>query len=422
MEVRLPRPGEGADSGTVVQILVKEGDQVEKDQAILELENEKAVAPVPAPQGGTVEKIYVSEGQEIGVGDLILTLSEDEKPEKEQPSAKNGEGDAEGKEALDEQEQEEPKEKKEGLTLAKPGVPPPASPSVRKVAREVGIDLNRVRGSERGGRIVMSDLRSYVERLQKIVFEKERASAREAVPVLEFEKWGPVRREPLSGLRKAIGRKLVESWSSVPHVTQFDEADISALVALMKRYGPDYREKGARLTLTAFILHALVPLLREHPFFNASLDEEAEEIVFKEYVHIGIAVDTDQGLLVPVIRDADKKSMFDLSKELGQLADRARDRKLCGEEMRGATFTVSNQGGIGGGYFTPIINVPEVAILGIGRAKSMPAMRGDRIEPRVVLPLAVSYDHRVIDGGSAARFITALVEALENFDEREVQL
>jgi pyruvate dehydrogenase E2 component (dihydrolipoamide acetyltransferase) len=292
---------------------------------------------------------------------------------------------------------------------------------VRKIAHDLGIDLRRVRGSERGGRIVMHDLRDYIEQLQKIAFKEKRAPAREVAPAMDFEQWGPVRRETMSGMRKAVSRKMTQSWISVPHVTQFDEADVTELLALKEKYDAAYEEKGSRLTLTSFVLKALVPVLRERPVFNASLDPDAGQIIYKDYIHIGVAVDSEHGLVVPVIRDVDKKSMFDLSKELELLGAKARDRKLSADAMRGGSFTVSNQGGIGGGHFTPIINVPEVAILGVGRGAKKPVVRDKTIEPRVALPLALGYDHRVIDGASAARFICALVKVLENFSEEDVK-
>ena len=430
MEIRLPKLGEGADSGTVVQILVKEGDQVEKDEPIIELENEKAVASIPATQSGTVERIHVSEGQEIAVGDLILSLSIGQKKKEEAPREKEPE--AEKEPEREEEEKEAPAEAKkeeapaeveeEAPALAEPGVPPPAAPSVRKIAHDLSIDLRRVRGRERGGRIVMRDLRDYIAQLQEIAFKEKGTPAREGAPAVDFEQWGPVRREAMSGVCKAVSRKMTQSWISVPHVTQFDEADITGLLALKKKYNAGYEEKGTRLTLTSFVLKALVPVLKERPIFNASLDPDAGQIVYKDYLHIGVAVDTGHGLVVPVIRDADKKSMFDLSKELEQLGAKARDRKLSADAMRGGSFTVSNQGGIGGGHFTPIINVPEVAILGVARGAKKPVVRDDKIEPRVVLPLSLSYDHRVIDGASAAHFICALVKALENFSEEDVKL
>jgi pyruvate dehydrogenase E2 component (dihydrolipoamide acetyltransferase) len=300
-----------------------------------------------------------------------------------------------------------------------------AAPSVRKLAQELGLDLTRVRGSQRGGRITLEDVRAYVQQLQQRAFQQPAPGA-SAVPKpaesIDFSKWGPVSRKPLTALRSTIARRLSESWTSTPRVTQFDEADITALDALRKKHAKAYERKGARLTLTSFALKVVTAILKEHPIFNTSLDEAAGEIVFKGYYHIGVAVDTEHGLLVPVIRNADKKSTFELSKELEELAAKARDRKLSADELKGGTFTISNQGGIGSGAFTPIINKPEVAILGIGRGALKPVVRDGKIEPRLMLPLGLSYDHRVIDGGSAARFMVELVKAFEQFGEEEVKI
>jgi len=239
---------------------------------------------------------------------------------------------------------------------------------------------------------------------------------------IDFSQWGPVTKKPVTPLRQVIARRMVESWTTIPHVTQFDEADFAQLNALRKKFAPAYEAKGAKLTLTPFVLQALVVTLKKHPIFNSSLDEAASEIVFKEYFHIGIAVDTEQGLIVPVIRDVDKKSMLELVKELEQLAQKARERKVTAEELKGGTFTISNQGAIGGAHFTPIVNRPQVAILGLGRGAMKPVVRDGKVEARLMTPLALSYDHRVIDGGEAARFIVDLVRAIEEFKEEVVKL
>jgi pyruvate dehydrogenase E2 component (dihydrolipoamide acetyltransferase) len=239
---------------------------------------------------------------------------------------------------------------------------------------------------------------------------------------INFAQWGPVVKRPLTPLREVISRRMLESWNSVARVTQFDEADCTAMNDLRKKFGKTSEEKGAKLTLTPLILKAVATTLKKHPIFNSSLDEVANEIVVKEYFHLGIAVDTDQGLMVPVIRDVDRKSVLDLAKELEQLAAKARDRKISAENMKGGTFTISNQGAIGGGHFTPIVNKPEVAILGLGRGAMKPVVRGDKIEARMMTPLALSYDHRVIDGGAAARFMVDLVAALQDFKEDVVKL
>jgi len=416
MDVTLPKLGEGADSGIVVNIFVKEGDQIAKGQAILELENEKAVASVPSVAAGTVIKIHVKPGDKISVGQRILTLSESGKPAVAPASAE--------KKVAQASHLPVPVEEDEQIST----VAPVASPSVRKLAHELGIDLSRVRGSEAGGRIGTGDIQAYIARLQKALGKTAPASGtvaasiKQAAERIDFSKWGPVKKKPLTQLRQVIARRMSESWSTIPRVTQFDEADFTQLTDLRKKFAPVYEKKGVRLTLTPFVIKALVETLKKHPIFNSSLDEVAQAVVFKDYFHIGIAVDTEQGLIVPVIRDADKKSVLELAKELEQLAQKARDRKVTAEEMKGGTFTISNQGAIGGSYFTPIINKPEVAVLGLGRSAMKPVVRGGKIEIRMMTPLVLSYDHRVIDGGAAARFIVDLVKAMENFKEESIKL
>lgn len=427
MDVKLPHLGEGADSGTVVNLFVKEGDQIAKDQPILELENEKAVATIPSSATGTVTKIFVKSGDKISVGQKILSVSGNGAPaaaarpaEAPKPKAKSP---APEPEELAEEEAG-PSEPTESFEESNAAVA--ASPTIRRLARELGIDLARVRGTARGGRVTMEDLRAYIQRLQRLASQpKAQAGAAPAKPAAEpvdFSKWGTVTKKPLSPLRQVIARRLTESWTAIPHVTQFDEADITNLLALRKKYVEAYEKKGARLTVTSFVLKAVADTLKKHPYFNSSLDEASQELVLKEYVHIGVAVDTEAGLIVPVLRDADKKDLVQLSKDLEELATRARERKVSGEELKGGTFTISNQGGIGGGHFTPIVNKPEVAILGLGKGATRPIVRDSKIEPRTMLPLALSYDHRVIDGGGAARFMVDLVKAIENFDEKLVRI
>ena len=420
MDVKLPKLGEGADSGVVVNVFVKEGDPVAKDQAILELENEKAVASIPSTAAGVVTKIYVKSGDKISIGQRLISLSGGDQPAAAAAPA--------AKRAAPEPETEAPVEEpaaEAGEEIPKPVAAPVASPSVRRLARELGIDLSRVRGSEAGGRIARGDLRAHIARLQKATDKPKVAATAPAKPVAEsidFSKWGPVTKKPLTQLRQVIARRLWESWNAIPHVTQFDDADFTRLNELRKKYAPAYEKKGAKLTLTPLVLKALVETLKKHPIFNSSLDEIAQEVVFKEYFHIGIAVDTEQGLIVPVIRDADRKSVLELSKELEQLAQKARDRKVTAEELKGGTFTITNQGAIGSAHFTPIINKPEVAILGLGRGALKPVVRDGKVEVRMMTPLGLSYDHRVIDGGAAARFMVDLVKAMEEFGEDGVRL
>ncbi len=380
MEIRLPQLAEGADSGTVVNILVAVGDKVRKDQTVLELENQKAVAPIPAPAAGTIAQIHVKQGDVVSVGQMLVTLTgegvPEQKPEPRTPFAER--------------------------PPSSSGFPPPASPSIRKMAKELGLDLAQIPGSGNGGRITSEDVRGYLQSLQS-------APARRAPPKVDFAKWGPVTRKPFTPLRQAIARAMEESWTTIPHVTQFDDADVSGILKLIEKFGPEYEKKGTRLTLTGIVIRALVPVLKKYPVFNASLDEGSQEIILKQYIHLGIAVDTEGGLIVPVLRDADRKNLLDLSRELQDLAEKTRARKISMEQLQGGTFTISNQGGIGGGHFTPIIHKPEVAILGVGRA-------------RPKLPLALSYDHRVIDGAAAARFIRDLGQGLETFPESEVNI
>ncbi len=423
MDVKLPRLGEGADSGVVVNVFVKEGDTVAKDQAILELENEKAVASIPSTAAGVVAKIYVKPGDKITVGQRLISLSGGEPASAAAPAAKAARTSRLPTAIEGEDENEE--EDEQVSTVARVAAPV-ASPSVRKLARELGIDLSRIRGSEAGGRIGIGDIRAYIARLQKAA-DKARAAAgaAPAKPVgeqIDFSQWGPVTKKPVTPLRQVIARRLSESWTTIPHVTQFDEADFTQLNVLRKKFAPAYEKKGVKLTLTPFVLKALVETLKKHPTFNSSLDEVAQGIVIKEYFHIGIAVDTEQGLIVPVVRDVDKKSMLELVKELEQLAQKARDRKVTAEELKGGTFTISNQGAIGGAHFTPIVNKPQVAILGLGRGALKPVVRDGKVEVRMMTPLGLSYDHRVIDGGEAARFIVDLVKVLENFGEDAVRL
>ena len=435
MDIKLPPLGEGADSGTVVNLFVKEGDQVAMDQPILELENEKAVATIPSTGEGTVGKIYVKSGDKISVGQRILSLSDGAgdgpaKPAKAEPAPKaKAKAPAAKPREVEEEPQAEGTETEEAPE-PKPGVEVAAAPSIRKLARDLGIDLTRVRGSERGGRIVLEDVRAYIQKLQRLATQARPAAAtaapgaapKPAAEQIDFSKWGPVSKKQMSPLRQVIARRMAENWVAVPRVTQFDDVDLTQVNVLRKKYSSAYEQKGTKLTITPFIIKAVVDTLKKHPIFNSSLDEVAQEIVTKEYYHIGIAVDTDAGLIVPVLRDADKKNILQLSKELEDLAKKARDRKVSAEELKGGTFTISNQGGIGGAHFTPIVNKPEVAILGLGRGSMTAVVREDKIEPRLMMPIGLSYDHRVIDGGIAARFTVDLLQAIENFKEDDVKI
>jgi pyruvate dehydrogenase E2 component (dihydrolipoamide acetyltransferase) len=426
MDVKLPKLGEGADSGVVVNIFVKEGDTVAKNQAILELENEKAVASIPSTGAGVVAKVHVKSGDRVGVGARLITITESGQPTAApaaaapKPAAKKAVSQAAPEPEAVEEGSAEVEEEVSDENVA-------ASPSIRKLARELGINLGKIRGSEAGGRIVIGDVRAYIQRLVKAAAKPAPAPASAApakpAPVqIDFSQWGPVTKKSVTPLRKVIARRMSESWNTVARVTQFDDIDFTKLGELRKKFAAAYEAKGVKLTLTPFVLKAVADTLKKHPIFNSSLDEVASEIVLKEYIHLGIAVDTDQGLMVPVIRDVDKKSLLDLAKELESLAAKARDRKISADEMKGGTFTISNQGAIGGAHFTPIINLPEVAILGLGRGALKPVVREGRVEARMMTPMALSYDHRVVDGGGAARFTVDLLKAFENFGEEVVKI
>ncbi len=428
MDVKLPKLGEGADSGIVINVFVKEGDTVAKDQAILELENEKAVASIPSTGAGVVTAVHVKAGDRVSIGQRLVTLSGGAEASPAPASPAAAKPAAKKAVAKPAPEPEEVAEESEELEEEISDAAVAASPSVRKLARELGINLGKIRGSEAGGRIVLGDVRAYIQRLMKAaarpapVAAAAAAPAKPVAPSIDFSQWGPVTKSPVTPLRKVIARRMSESWNAVARVTQFDDIDFTRLGELRKQFAPAYEAKGVKLTLTPFVLKAVAETLKKHPIFNSSLDEAANEIVLKSYIHLGIAVDTDQGLMVPVIRNVDQKSLLELAKELESLAARSRDRKITADEMKGGTFTISNQGAIGGGHFTPIVNLPEVAILGLGRGALKPVVREGKVEVRLMTPMALSYDHRVIDGGSAARFTVDLLAAFHDFKEATVKL
>jgi pyruvate dehydrogenase E2 component (dihydrolipoamide acetyltransferase) len=431
MDLKLPKLGEGSDSGVVVSIFVNEGDTIAKDQTIIELENEKAVAAVPATAGGVVAKIHIKVGDKISVGQRLLTLSGASGAPA--PAAAPAAAKTAAKVAAPKPSEPEPDAEEEVVEVAEEEssdavAAPIASPSLRRWTRELGINLGKVRGSGPGGRIETSDVKNYIQRLQAAAAKPKAAPAASATPAkpvaeqIDFSKWGPILKKPITPLRNVIARRMLENWNAIPHVTQFDDADFSKLNELRKKYAAAYEAKGSKLTLTPLVLKAVAATLKKHPIFNSSLDEVANEIILKEYIHLGIAVDTDAGLIVPVLRDVDKKSVLELAKELEVLAQKARDRKVSGDDLKGGTFTISNQGAIGGAHFTPIVNKPEVAILGLGRGAMKPVVRDGKIEVRMMTPIGLSYDHRVIDGGSAARFTVDLLAALQDFSEDVVKL
>lgn len=435
MDVKLPQLAEGVESGTVVSILVTEGQEIKKDQPFMELETQKAVGSIPAPQSGVVTKIHVKEGMEVNVGQLLITIdSAAAAAPAAPPQAASRPAPSSARRGAEAPASRE-NSGAEAVALSHrypsaSGAPPPAAPSIRKMARELGIDLTRVRGSEAGGRIVLEDLRAYIERLHQSALQSGTSPAAPQTPPAapqrieteDFSKWGPVRREKMSALRRTVSQRMVQSWTSVPKIDQFDDADISTLLALRKKHAADYQKKGAHLTLTSFLLKAIATALLKHPRANASIDEAAHELVFKDYCHIGVAVDTEAGLIVPVLRDVDKKNLLEISSELHSLSEKTRQRKISIAELQGGTFTISNQGSIGGGHFTPIIYAPQVAILGVGQGSLKAVVVDGKIALRTLLPLCLSYDHRVLDGADAVRFLREIVADLEAFPEAEVKI
>jgi pyruvate dehydrogenase E2 component (dihydrolipoamide acetyltransferase) len=435
MDVKLPQLAEGVESGTVVNILVSAGQEIKKDQAFMELETQKAVGSIPSPSSGTVTKVHVKEGMEVSVGQVLISIDSgagtaaSESTNSAQNSSSNRAQPKASPTPTAQTASESAPGEKSAETFhyqSRSGVAPPAPPSVRKIAQEVGIDLTRVRGSEAGGRIRMADVRSYVQQLQEMAFRQVDSSGQtapaEPKEVVDFSKWGPVRREKLSPLRRTVSRRMLESWTTIPKINQFDEADITTILALREKYTSAYENAGTRLTLTSFILLVLGRALKKHPAANASLDETGGELIFKDYCHIGIAVDTDAGLIVPILRDVEKKSLLQLSRELQDITHKTRERKIGLEELQGGTFTISNQGSIGGSHFTPIIYAPQVAILGVGQGQNKPVVIDGKIAVRNMLPLCLAYDHRVLDGANAVRFLKDIIVALQSFDEADVRV
>jgi pyruvate dehydrogenase E2 component (dihydrolipoamide acetyltransferase) len=436
MELRIPELGDNVAVATVVGVLVREGDRVAPGQPLLELETDKAVMEVPAEAGGVVKRVLVQVGDEVRPGQPFLELAEEEAlevsqvaqraPEAKYPTAAFAAVGAPEKPFLSPDLSTPYGETKAQALRPEPAPEPapprapqapsegrlvPAAPSVRRLARELGVDIREVRGTGLAGRITEEDVRRAAG-LAPAAFEALPPTPR----LPDFSRWGPVRHEPMSGVRKATMRAMAQAWAQVPMVTHFDEADITELEALRKGYARKAEEKGFRLTLTAFLLKALALTLKAFPKFNASIDPEKQEVIYKDYVHIGVAVDTPHGLLVPVIRDVDKKGILALAQELQEVSERARARKLSPEEMQGGTFSLSNLGGIGGTGFTPIVNWPEVAILGVSRSQMKPVWDPEKeaFLPRLYMPYSLTYDHRLIDGAEAARFCRHLAGLLED--------
>ncbi len=405
-EFKLPDLGEGVEAGDVVGVLVAEGDRVEIDQGVVELETDKALVEVPSNVAGTVTKIHVSAGDSVPVGQVLLSVEEGEKAEvaesKEdrQPAPIAKPVPSSGTGATP------PSVSPAPTIAASNGDPVPAAPITRRLARELGVDLAQVAGSGPGGRISQDDVKAAVRNRQV-------GGVAPIAPLPDFSKWGSIQRQPLSKVRQIIAQNMSRAWQQVAHVTQFDRADVTDLEAFRQRNKATTEASGAKLTPTVLALKAIITALKTFPQFNASLDVAADELILKRYYNLGIAVDTERGLLVPVIKDVDRKDILELALELGDISARARNNKIGLDELQGGTFTVTNLGSLGVGEFTPIVNHPEVAILGLGRAREEATVHNGRIVPRLIMPLALSYDHRVIDGADGARFMRKIGDALE---------
>jgi len=441
IEIKVPDIGDFSDI-PVIEVLVADGDSVEADQSLLTLESDKATMEVPAPVSGVIRQVRVTLGDTVSEGDVVVVIEADEVaepavseaevqpgPEKKQTTASVAKVPVsppapfttrpEPPSAGSRQSPPVPMD----ANATSPGKSPYASPAIRRFARELGVDLLRVTGSSRGGRIVRDDVVVFV----KSVMTGATAASSGGLgfdlpppPKVNFSRYGEIELQPLSKIQKISGSYLHRNWLSIPHVTQNDLADTTDLEVFRKANAAKAEKLGSKLTPLVFLIKASVAALKKFPTFNASLDETGENLVLKKFFHIGIAVDTPNGLIVPVIRDCDQKDIFQLAVELSDLSQRARDGKLKPVEMQGGCFSISSLGGIGGTAFTPIINAPEVAILGVSRSSISPKWDGEAFQPRMMLPLSLSYDHRVIDGANGARFIRYLAARLEDFDNMDL--
>ena len=421
-EIAVPDIGDFKDVD-VIEVLVKPGDTVKPEQSLITVESDKATMEIPSPAAGVVKELRVKTGDKVSKGTPILLLdsasavaaapSPKAAAPAPPPPPRSGPAAPVVPIGRPEPAAREPARGADAV--------PHASPSVRKFARELGVDLARVKGSGPKGRITQADVQDFVKGMMRGAPPAAAPAARGGLafdlpewPQVDFAKFGPVETKPLSRIRKLSGGFLHRNWVSIPHVTQHDEADITELEAFRKENAQVAEKGGFKLTMLAFLVKASVNALKEFPDFNASLDKTGDNLIIKKYYHIGVAVDTPDGLLVPVIRDADRKGVFDLAKELAEVSKAAREKKLKPDAMRGGTFSISSLGGIGGTAFTPIINAPEVAILGVARSQMRPVYRDGAFVPRLMLPLSLAYDHRVIDGAAGARFTTYLASVLSD--------
>lgn len=425
-EVHVPDIGD-FNEVDVVEVLVSVGDTVKPEQSLISVESDKATMEIPSPVAGVVKELKIKVGDKVSEGSLLLLLEESAgaavapAPSAAAPKPAAVAAPVAGAASTAPVPITPPAPVPYEPAVESGAFKPHASPSIRKFARELGVDLARVRGGGPKGRITQEDVQSFV----KGVMKGAPAAAVSAPvsgyafnlpewPNVDFAKFGPVEAKPLSRIKKLSGANLHRNWVGIPHVTQFDHADITDLEAFRKSNTAETEKQGFKLTMLAFLIKASVTALRQYPDFNASLDKTGENLILKKYFHVGVAVDTPDGLVVPVIRDADRKGVFDLARELSEISKLARDKKLKPGDMQGGCFSISSLGGIGGSAFTPIINAPEVAILGVSKAGMQPVWNGKEFAPRLMLPLSLSYDHRVIDGASAARFTSYLASVLSD--------
>ncbi len=445
-EIKIPNIGENVEAGSVVDIKVAKGDLVEQDQTIIEFETDKALVEIPAPEAGKITEISVRKGDTLKVGDVVGKIDTEGKPsaagkveeaaeavtapeEPDQAPAKAPEREPETPAARPETKPEPGSAptaaptavQRTGSTGEDQGAPDkpkreagPAAPSVRRLARELGANIEDITGTGPGGRITFDDVKAHVKEIVTASKGVAGPAIAGAKPLPDFSKWGEVEIVKMSRVRQVIAGHVSNAWLTVPHVTQFDKADITEVEKFRAQFGKQAEKKNARLTVTAILLHICARALKQFPKFNASIDPAGEQMIHKKYYHIGIATDTDRGLLVPVIRDVDQKSIVELATILQETSDKARSGKLTPDDMEGGTFTISNQGSIGGVDFTPIVSWPQVAILGVSRGSMQPVFIDGEFKPRMILPLSLSYDHRIIDGADAARFLKWIKDALEH--------
>lgn len=427
-EFKLPELGEGIESADVTKVLIKKGDSVNVDDSVIEIETDKATVEVPIDTAGTVKEVKIKDGEKAKVGETIIVLETSGEIAAKQTEEVTE--DTSVKETKEEKEKTKPdtsskvkkpdiisSKKEEIISRIRSAMPEkiaPASPSVRRFAREIGIDIHQVSGTGPGGRISVDDVKRFAKDLNEKISSQGGASfgiKQEALQ--DFSKWGNVRREPMNNIRRKTAEHLSYAWATVPHVTQFDKADITELEKARKAFSKTVEKAGGKLTVTAILVKVIASALKAFPNFNTSIDMQNNEIIHKDYYNVGIAVDTDRGLIVPVIKNADKKNITQIAVELSEISEKARNKKTTIEEMQGGNFTISNLGGIGGTGFSPIVNTPEVAILGVSRASFEHVYIDGEFVPRLVLPLSLSYDHRIIDGADGARFLRWVCNALE---------